>query len=859
VDDWCLGLGVIVGAASGPVALALGVAVLVLFHRMSHAEAKLASLERALAARPSPALPPVEAPVAAAAEAPKPSEVPTEVVAPPTLPPPVEPPAAPPPPKPPAKPPFEWPSPERLVVWVGAAMGGLAVVLAALFALVAVIENGWIGPAARVALGLFGGSALWGGGAVQRRRWPAVASALAGSGIGVLYGTTYAATSVYGLLPASLGFAIMVGVTGLGTLRATVDRDRFVAWLALIGGILTPVLVSTGANRPYALFAYLALLSTGIAVAAARRSWPDLLLGAALGSIALHVGWSATWYTASQLPAALTGALLLTLPFAGASLSRVRPVRIAGALAAAVVPLVALAWMAPVHATFYDPRSGLTSVRAEPLAAVWTAVAMVLLPLPVQLAGRFHRSALQVVLGAPVALALGWVAAVGAAVAGVEPTGWLAVGAVGPAVVGALLGAGDPRSSAAIAASVAASGFVLTLATASVPPGALGLAVVALALAGAWVDRSARDGWVVGAALVGVGLPLATGSAALESPAALAGPALVALVLLVQPAVATRWSARAELAWGLAPFAAVAVFPALYQAWVDRLGDGLIGALPLLLAGYVGLAGVAVNRRGRLTAESAVVAAFALVTLLGLTAAVPLQLRERWLTVAWALEAAALAGISDRARHPLVRWTAVALCAAVGVRLLANPWALSWGTADEGWVLLNWTLYTWGVPLICVLLVARWLGRGRPDPVLAALRVPLWVLAALIGFALVNVEVSHAFQPRGVLDLWSANRAESMVRSASWAAYGLVVLGIGLARDQRVVRLVGFAFVLLATIKVFGVDLWDLRGFVRVGSIGCLGVSLLLAAVAFERLVLRSTRAKPEGGGVDLGGGGGER
>jgi uncharacterized membrane protein len=253
------------------------------------------------------------------------------------------------------------------------------------------------------------------------------------------------------------------------------------------------------------------------------------------------------------------------------------------------------------------------------------------------------------------------------------------------------------------------------------------------------------------------------------------------------------------------------------------------------------------------------VAAFALVTLLGLTAAVPLQLRERWLTVAWALEAAALAGISDRARHPLVRWTAVALCAAVGVRLLANPWALSWGTADEGWVLLNWTLYTWGVPLICVLLVARWLGRGRPDPVLAALRVPLWVLAALIGFALVNVEVSHAFQPRGVLDLWSANRAESMVRSASWAAYGLVVLGIGLARDQRVVRLVGFAFVLLATIKVFGVDLWDLRGFVRVGSIGCLGVSLLLAAVAFERLVLRSTRAKPEGGGVDLGGGGGER
>ncbi|MEQ1502096.1 MAG: DUF2339 domain-containing protein, partial [Myxococcota bacterium] len=162
---------------------------------------------------------------------------------------------------------------------------------------------------------------------------------------------------------------------------------------------------------------------------------------------------------------------------------------------------------------------------------------------------------------------------------------------------------------------------------------------------------------------------------------------------------------------------------------------------------------------------------------------------------------------------------------------------------------LNWTLYAWGVPLVCVLLCARWLPRrdaaGQLDPA-DPFRLavgPLGLLAALVGFALVNVEVSHAFGDGGPLVLSGADRLQSMVRSASWAGYGLVVLAIGLWRDDRVVRLVGFAFVLLATVKVFAVDLWGLQGFVRVGSLGCLAVALILAAFAFERLVLRRATA----------------
>src|SRR5262249_28030053 len=152
-----------------PVAMVLSILVIHLLNRVTRLEARLRQLEqRVPAALPAPATP---------------SEVPAEPPAPPAKPEPAAPepatpertaakPAA---PKPPRRP-IALPSPEQIVVWIGAAFGALAVVLAALFSLVAAIENGWIGPSARIALGFVAGTGLWVGGAAQRRRWPLVSS-----------------------------------------------------------------------------------------------------------------------------------------------------------------------------------------------------------------------------------------------------------------------------------------------------------------------------------------------------------------------------------------------------------------------------------------------------------------------------------------------------------------------------------------------------------------------------------------------------------------------------------------------------------------------------------------------------------
>ena len=56
-----------------------------------------------------------------------------------------------------------------------------------------------------------------------------------------------------------------------------------VAVLGLLGGFATPILLSTGQDRPIGLFSYLLVLNVGLAWVAHKRRWP--LLGAAGGAL----------------------------------------------------------------------------------------------------------------------------------------------------------------------------------------------------------------------------------------------------------------------------------------------------------------------------------------------------------------------------------------------------------------------------------------------------------------------------------------------------------------------------------------------------------------------------------------------
>ncbi|MFZ5482278.1 MAG: DUF2339 domain-containing protein, partial [Myxococcota bacterium] len=286
---------------------------------------------------------------------------------------------------------------------------------------------------------------------------------------------------------------------------------------------------------------------------------------------------------------------------------------------------------------------------------------------------------------------------------------------------------------------------------------------------------------------------------------------------------------------GAAALAGPLFFPPLHALWADRLGDDAIGVLPVLL-GVGSLVGVvALARVVKVRADDRELSLLVAVVLLAASVAVPLQLSEAWLTVGWAIEVAALAALSRRLSHPIVRAFAGALAAAVAVRLLLNPDALRYG-GGEGLPVLNWTLYTWGVPAVCLLVAARlW-----PGPAWTA--VAFRVVSVLLLFALVNLEVAHAFARDDTLSFTSENLSESMTRSVAWAAYGLALLAIGAAQGTKGARLAGLFFTMLGAGKVFLVDLWSLSGLARVGSFAGLAITLLAGAIALQRFVLRERK-----------------
>ena len=739
--------------------------------------------------------------------------------------------------------------PEKIVVWVASALGGLALLLMSLFALSAAIERGWLGPVPRVAGGLVLGTGLWVAGSFARPRgyrW--VASALSGAGMGILFGVLFSAHSLYGLLDTTPAFILLVAVSAVAVLTAVRHDDRFMAWLGLVGGLLTPVLLSTGSNRAVALFTYLGLLTSGMLVVAVRRRWADLVVGSAVGAGAIFVGWTLTYHLTDQVPVAVVSACALGVPFAVAGWrSDHTGVRVTSWLASLGTVALLLPWVIPVEPEFVDPVNGSVVLRDLGSAAAWAALGVSMGPVGALVVARRRQWT-----EAGMAALVVW------AVLGLLGTwSWASRGGtdelachgllLGPMVVSALVVARWKRLAAGWAFPLLGMGMGASVLLRQGVGSAdtLGLAVVFAVGIGLTIAWMAGEGALVLAVLGAVAFALVEGANQIDAVGVLgvAGPSLLAYAVLATAPLLVGWPRRETVAHGASALAAPVVFWPLYRVWEQGLGDPMIGVLPALLGAGALLGGATLVRRHRASAGSGSLALMLAVALAGFTAALPLQLEDAWLTVAWALEAAALAWLGRRLHHPLIPVGSVLLAAAVTARLCFNPWALSYGDTT-GTILLNWTLYTWGIPMVALLVGARGIAVGEG---VARLRrhapAGLVLMAVGIGFALVNVQVSHAFQDAGPVELGGNGLMQGMVRSLGWAAYGVAVLVTGLRREGPALRLVGFAIVLAAAGKVFAVDLWSLSGFVRVGSLLGLGVSLLLAAFLFERLVLRRNAA----------------
>lgn len=206
------------------------------------------------------------------------------------------------------------------LTWVNR-IGAITLILAVAFVFKYASDSGWIVPWARVLMGVVaGGVACAGAELLVRRGHPIVAQGVAGLGISIFYLSFYAAFGIFALLPQLAVFALMAGVTVLGGILALRYQSQALAALSAIGGFLTPILLSTGENRPWALNVYLLTLGAGAIFLAVRRRWQGLAWVSYIGVKALY--WAsvfddegATPYYPSLVFGVLYYALFLLTPW----------------------------------------------------------------------------------------------------------------------------------------------------------------------------------------------------------------------------------------------------------------------------------------------------------------------------------------------------------------------------------------------------------------------------------------------------------------------------------------------------------------------------------------------------------------
>jgi hypothetical protein len=178
-------------------------------------------------------------------------------------------------------------------------VGGLALFLGLAFFVKYSFDNNLVPPQLRVAIGFLAGLGLLVAGVIlSRKDYSTLSQTLCATGVLTLYAVTFACRSIYrfeffGPVPTLL---LMALITAAAFFLAVRLDALVVAILGMLGGFLTPVLLSTGQDHPGGLFGYIAILDTGLMVVAAHRRWHFLTALAAMGTAIMQIGWAEKFF-----------------------------------------------------------------------------------------------------------------------------------------------------------------------------------------------------------------------------------------------------------------------------------------------------------------------------------------------------------------------------------------------------------------------------------------------------------------------------------------------------------------------------------------------------------------------------------
>jgi uncharacterized membrane protein len=179
-------------------------------------------------------------------------------------------------------------------------VGVIAIVVGVSYFEKLAIENHWVNETWRtIQGGVAGVLFVLGGLRIAKQGYRLYGQILAGTGVALMYVSTYAAFNFYHLLSYPVAFGLMLAITALSAWLADSQRSQGLALVAVSGGFATPFLLPTGRDAEVALFTYDALLVAATMLLARRRDWIGLNGVSYVFAALTFLSWAAQFYAPS--------------------------------------------------------------------------------------------------------------------------------------------------------------------------------------------------------------------------------------------------------------------------------------------------------------------------------------------------------------------------------------------------------------------------------------------------------------------------------------------------------------------------------------------------------------------------------
>ena len=162
---------------------------------------------------------------------------------------------------------------------------------------------------------LVGMAALLIGEFTRRRNYGFVAKCLTALGFAILYTSVFSACNYFRLIDATPALALATCITIAAMAYAVCLDEVVMAFLALFGGFLSPLLLSINQNIPHALFAYVTILSLGAMACSVFKKWRPVNILSFVGTFLLYTAWYTKWYTPQQMDIAISWLAIFFIMF----------------------------------------------------------------------------------------------------------------------------------------------------------------------------------------------------------------------------------------------------------------------------------------------------------------------------------------------------------------------------------------------------------------------------------------------------------------------------------------------------------------------------------------------------------------